>query len=128
MKPDKKPSVPTMLGIIASFIAVAVVSAMLPEDMRSFLPLTNLPLVIASRVPQIIQNFRNGSTGSLSFITTFLIFAGSLARVFTTIQEVGMDPSLLTNFFVGLLTSGVMLLQVPYHYRFLLNMYPFFLH
>jgi mannose-P-dolichol utilization defect protein 1 len=112
MKHGKRPSPLLMVAIMAFFVAVAAVSLALPPNMRAILPLTNLPLVLISRVPQIIQNFANKSTGQLSFITTFLIFAGSLARVFTTIQEVGMDASLLTGFAFGLSTSGILLLQV----------------
>lgn len=49
------------------------------------------PIVIASRLPQIWESFKNKSTGQLSFITWFLNFGGSVARIFTTIQEVD-DP------------------------------------
>lgn len=39
--------------------------------------------------PQLIQavtNYRNGHTGQLSAISVFLLFAGSLARIFTSLQ------------------------------------------
>jgi mannose-P-dolichol utilization defect 1 len=109
-----------MIGILAFFGAVAYGSLQLPPSLWSFLPLSNLPLLLISRIPQILQNFKLKSTGQLSSITTFLTFAGSLARVFTTIQEVGWDFSLLTGYFLGLSTSGTLLLQV----RKLLIQYP----
>jgi uncharacterized protein with PQ loop repeat len=112
MSPKVKPSFLTMIGILAFFAAVAIGSLKLPPTLWSLLPLSNLPLLLISRIPQIIQNFRFSSTGQLSGITTFLIFAGSLARIFTTIQEVGWDFSLLTGFFLGFGTSGLLLLQV----------------
>jgi hypothetical protein len=76
-------------------------------------------MTIASRVPQIWESFRvrtatrthmhtisayrramllceqNKSTGQLSFITWFLNFGGSVARIFTTLQEV--DDRLSTS-------------------------------
>ncbi len=44
-----------------------------------------------SRVPayQIYQNYKDSSTGQLSFFTTFLQFAGSAARVATTLVKTG---------------------------------------
>ena len=35
---------------------------------------------------QVIANFRNGHTGQLSAVTVFMLAAGSLARIFTSIQ------------------------------------------
>ncbi|RVW40496.1 Mannose-P-dolichol utilization defect 1 protein-like 2 [Vitis vinifera] len=40
-----------------------------------------------ARVPQIWANFRNKSTGELSFLTCLMNFGGSMVRVFTSIQE-----------------------------------------
>ena len=114
MSPKSRPSMISMVGILAFFAAVAFGSLQLPPSLWSFLPLSNLPLLLISRIPQIIQNFKQGSTGQLSGITTFLTFAGSLARVFTTIQEVGWDFSLLIGYFLGFATSGTLLMQVRF--------------
>ena len=108
----KPPSFGFMALVLTFFVAVGIFSLYLPTDYQFVLPLSGLPLVLISRVPQIIANFKNGSTGQLSVITSFLTFAGSLARVFTTIQEVGWDMSLLVGFFIGCSTSGILLLQV----------------
>ncbi|CAL5385360.1 unnamed protein product [Camellia sinensis] len=40
-----------------------------------------------ARVPQIWENYKNKSTGELSFLTSLMNFAGSMVRVFTSIQE-----------------------------------------
>ena len=112
MEQSTKPSLDRRIGLLVLFGAVAYGSLQLPPNLWYLLPISNLPMLLISRVPQIIQNFRLRSTGQLSGITTFLIFAGSLARVFTTIQEVGWDFSLLLGYFFGLSTSGILLLQV----------------
>lgn len=39
-----------------------------------------------SQLIQAASNFRNGHTGQLSAVSVFLLFAGSLARIFTTMQ------------------------------------------
>lgn len=50
--------------------------------------LNNLILMTA-RVPQIMKNFSNKSTGQLSIITYAANTAGCIARIFTTMQEGG---------------------------------------
>jgi hypothetical protein len=42
---------------------------------------------MVSRVPQIVQNYTTKSTGQLSIITYGLNLLGTLARIFTTMQE-----------------------------------------
>lgn len=67
------------------------------------------PIVIASRLPQIWESFKNKSTGQLSFITWFLNFGGSVARIFTTIQEVD-DP---LGMLFPLLENALLLTSFP---------------
>merc|ERR1719204_2590460 len=82
-------------------------------------PLTVLTMIqsmqvlisIMSKVPQIYENFKNGSTGQLSSITVFLFFAGSLARVFTTLQE-APDPILIASVGVAAFFNTVLFVQV----------------
>ena len=64
-------------------VAPIIMEETLLESLRGL----NIAVIIFSRVPQIISNFRNSSTGALSLITTFLQFAGSVARVFTTLAD-----------------------------------------
>ena len=46
----------------------------------------NIPMVVVGKMIQAISNYRQGHTGQLSAITVFLLAAGSLARIFTSIQ------------------------------------------
>lgn len=57
-------------------------------DHLSWLQTMTIPLFVASRVPQIWENWSNHSTGQLSAFTVINYWMGSLARVFTTLQEV----------------------------------------
>ena len=54
-------------------------------------------LAISARLPQVLTNFKNKSTGQLSIVTSTLNFLGVAARIFTTIQEVN-DPLVLVIF------------------------------
>ena len=71
-------------------------------------------MLILSKCPQIYTNMMSKQTGQLSLPTNFLTFAGSLARVFTTIQDVGYDASLLSNCSTNAVLSGVLVIQVVF--------------
>eukprot|EP00127_Corallochytrium_limacisporum_P004640 Clim_evm15s171 gene=Clim_evmTU15s171 len=74
----------------------------------------NAPLFAISKAPQIYDNFRNGHTGTLSFATVFLLFAGSSARCFTIIKEVD-DPIILLQAVVGVVLNGLVVAQVLWY-------------
>ncbi|EDQ89904.1 uncharacterized protein MONBRDRAFT_32128 [Monosiga brevicollis MX1] len=65
------------------------------------------PLSSLGRLIQIVDILRLGTTGQLSFITCFLNFAGSAARVFTTLQEVD-DLIMLTSFLTAVTLNGIL--------------------
>lgn len=108
----KPPSFGVKFAVLASFVALMLVSIRLPSNLQPLLVLINLPLIISSRVPQIITNMQQKSTGQLSLPTYFLQFAGSSIRIFTTIQEVGYDLPLLSGFIIGASLNGILLLQI----------------
>lgn len=109
------PSIGTMIGVSTCLSGAIAAMFIVPQEYLFVLPLLNLPLTLASRVPQIITNFKLKSTGQLSLITLTLNFGGSLARVFTTITQVGWDMNLLSGFALGLATSGALLFQVIFY-------------
>ncbi len=87
----------------------------LPRSRWQILNLAQAPLVLAARVPQIVANFQQGHTGQLSAVTIVLLFAGSLARVFTTVVEAGADWGLLVNYGIGAICSGTLLAQIAWY-------------
>ncbi|CAM9375755.1 unnamed protein product [Ascophyllum nodosum] len=111
---------PSGLGIvmiIAGFVATAVACAMLPRDYMVLLPLSNLPLIIVAKVPQIVANLKNGHTGQLAAITTLLNFVGASVRILTTIQEVGWDLGLLSMHGLSSLLNGALALQMALYWE-----------
>uniref|UniRef100_A0A670ZCE7 Mannose-P-dolichol utilization defect 1 protein homolog n=1 Tax=Pseudonaja textilis TaxID=8673 RepID=A0A670ZCE7_PSETE len=63
-----------------------LLSPLTPSVIVTTLQVSNMPTATTSRLLQAATNYRNGHTGQLSAITTFLLFAGSLARIFTSIE------------------------------------------
>ena len=60
---------------------------------------------------QAVENYKNGNTGQLSSITVALLFFGSLARIFTSVQETG-DITFILSFTIATLCNAILLGQV----------------
>ena len=78
------------------------------EQLAGVLPMV---LMLFGRLPQILQNFRQGHTGQLSLITYILNVAGSGARVFTILQELD-DAIVLTSACSAFLQNAVLVSQI----------------
>jgi len=71
---------------------------------------SNLVLSLLSRVPQIIANYRNQSTGQLAFFTFLLSFVGVIARLGTVLMETD-DFLYQLQFILSVFLNGVIVLQ-----------------
>lgn len=83
----------------------------LPKDTLAILQMATLPLSLFSKLPQIAQNYRAGSTGQLSAFAVISQVIGCAARLFTTSQEVG-DPVVLTGFALALVLNLLLGVQL----------------
>jgi hypothetical protein len=63
-----KPSAVGKLSVIGLFAAIFAGCYLLPDEHKHLVPLCNIPLIVLSRVPQIITNARNGHTGQVRAI------------------------------------------------------------
>ncbi|KAL1796302.1 hypothetical protein ACET3X_004842 [Alternaria dauci] len=82
----------------------------------SLLQATAGVLGVASKVPQILTVWSEGSTGQLSAFTVVNYLLGSLSRIFTTLQEVD-DPLILYGFMAGFALNAILFLQVLYYWN-----------
>lgn len=73
-------------------------------------------LGVASKLPQIITIFQQGGTGQLSAFAVFNFLAGSLARVFTTLQEVD-DKLILYGFVAAFVLNAVLAGQMVWYWN-----------
>ncbi|KAK9249241.1 hypothetical protein V1506DRAFT_527449 [Lipomyces tetrasporus] len=100
--------VPAVLA--AAYYLVVAVPGPSPAVLAT-LQAATIPLSLASKVPQIVTIFSNKSTGQLSAVSVFAYLAGSVARVFTTVQEVD-DQIVLSGVVLGALLNGVLVVQM----------------
>jgi mannose-P-dolichol utilization defect protein 1 len=102
------------LRLITTFISSFVVAFTLytlPKGTLAIVLLSTLPLSLFSKLPQIRQNGRAGSTGQLSAFAVISQVVGCLARLFTTATEVG-DNLVAAGFGLALLLNAVLGLQM----------------
>lgn len=74
------------LGLTVFFGLLVAGMSLLPTEHLWMLASAGIPVTIVARIPQVLTNFKNGHTGQLALVTLTMNFAGSLARLFTTLQ------------------------------------------
>lgn len=99
-----------------ALVLLVLLSPLTPQAVVTLLQASNMPSVVVGRLLQAVTNYRNGHTGQLSAITVFLLFGGSLARIFTSIQETG-DPLMAGTFVVSSLCNGLIAAQVLFYWN-----------
>ena len=83
-----------VMTVLSVWIAAAQ-GGYLTRDILTMLFDVNSIVLLVSRIPQILQNYTSKSTGQLSFMTYAMNFMGTLARVFTTLQEKNAGSAML---------------------------------
>ncbi|XP_055634680.1 mannose-P-dolichol utilization defect 1 protein homolog [Toxorhynchites rutilus septentrionalis] len=76
----------------------------------------NVPIILLGKLSQAYTNYKNGSTGQLSAVTCFMVLAGSLARIFTSIQETG-DQMMVITYGCSSFANAVIVLQLLYYWN-----------
>nr|CAB3263925.1 mannose-P-dolichol utilization defect 1 protein [Phallusia mammillata] len=101
------------IGFVVIFLGIlgVLMSGITPVSVLAALQASNMPAVVISKMIQALDNYRNGTTGQLSAITVFLIFGGSIARIFTSIQETG-DQLVIMNYVVSTICNGIIAAQM----------------
>ncbi|KAK6347355.1 hypothetical protein TWF696_007423 [Orbilia brochopaga] len=106
-------------GLLVAAVAAAAYSLFSPtvinEQTMTLLQAATIPISLASKIPQIYAVWQEGGTGQLSAFAVFNFLAGSLARVFTTLQEVD-DPLILYGYLGGAILNAVLAVQMIYYW------------
>lgn len=104
------------LGVVAAGTYALFDPTLISYNHLQILQGLSIPLSLTSKLPQIITNYRNGSTGQLSAFTVFNYLAGSAARVFTTLTEVN-DPVIFWGFIVAAGLNAILAAQMVYYWE-----------
>ncbi|XP_059059322.1 mannose-P-dolichol utilization defect 1 protein homolog [Achroia grisella] len=101
----------TYVGLVS-----ALVSGFTPTDILWSMQAATVPIILIAKAIQVITNYKNGSTGQLSAVTCFLLFGGSVARIFTSIQETG-DFIIILTYSVSTFANAALVLQLLWYWN-----------
>ncbi|XP_017766514.1 PREDICTED: mannose-P-dolichol utilization defect 1 protein homolog [Eufriesea mexicana] len=105
-------------AFLAAYLAVvsAATSGLTPVKVLWVCQAMVIPIILISRLMQAYTNYSNGSTGQLSAITGFMLFFGSLARIFTSIQETG-DMTMIIMYICSTTANAIIAAQILYYWN-----------
>ena len=111
----------TALGVFAPILGLGAALSMgvIPKSIHEALLSVSTIVALSSRLPQIYTNYKRKSTGQLAFLTFFLAFGGSAARVLTVYLNVPWEKgkmSLLLQYFIST-SLNLMVMAQMYLYR-----------
>ncbi|XP_039903123.1 mannose-P-dolichol utilization defect 1b [Simochromis diagramma] len=112
----KRTSTGLLFMVIYFILLVLLLSPVTPMSVVTSLQAFNMPAIIIGRLIQASTNYSNGHTGQLSAVSVFLLFAGSLARIFTSVQETG-DSLMALTYVISSTCNGIITLQVLYYWN-----------
>jgi hypothetical protein len=103
------------MGLVTIGLALATQGAIsTPLDKLQYVQHAATLTFIASRSWQILANARQSSTGELAFMTLFMNFAGSAARVFTSLQG-KQQLEVVVSFIISTSLNLILVLQYFYY-------------
>jgi len=86
-----------------------------PLSLLWALQAANIPMVFSAKMLQAYSNHIAESTGQMSGVTVFMLLAGSLARIFTSVQETG-DAVIVATYLVSSAANAVLFGQLLYYW------------
>lgn len=102
--------------VLYAGILFSLTSGITPITVLSLFQAFNIPILLVGKLSQAYTNYKNGSTGQLSAATCFMLFAGSLARIFTSMQETN-DTMMIITFVASTFANGVIVFQLLYYWN-----------
>lgn len=102
--------------LLYTVIVYVLNSGLTPNHILWSLQGCNILIVVVGKLTQAFINLQNGNTGQLSGITLVLLFLGSLARIFTSIQETG-DSIVILTFIASTAANAVLVGQLLYYWN-----------
>ncbi|KAL4763744.1 putative monosaccharide-P-dolichol utilization protein [Aspergillus foveolatus] len=102
--------------VAASIYSLLVDTSIVDAQTMAYLQAGAGVLGVASKVPQILTIWQEGGTGQLSAFAVFNYLAGSLSRIFTTLQEVD-DKLILYGFLAGFSLNLILAAQMLYYWN-----------
>uniref|UniRef100_A0A1A9WWA0 Mannose-P-dolichol utilization defect 1 protein homolog n=1 Tax=Glossina brevipalpis TaxID=37001 RepID=A0A1A9WWA0_9MUSC len=105
------PIVSYLFSMAYGGFAYTLCSGKTPSHVLTTMQSLNIPILFAGKLSQAFTIYQNRCIGQLSAVTVFLLFGGSLARIFTSIEETG-DPIMIITFCSSTFANALIAFQV----------------
>lgn len=102
--------------VTTGLISVILGSPLVPIGLLRVLLTLSIPLSLSSKIPQILINHREKSTGQLSAVLVFVSLAGCIARLFTTQTETG-DRTMWWSFALTAAFNAIIAVQMGIYWK-----------
>ncbi|CAF2968630.1 unnamed protein product [Rotaria sp. Silwood2] len=112
---QRKYSMAIIYLVLCGFVTVLMYEKLLPADFVGILAGLSLALGLISRLWQSYCIYKAKSTGNLSAITMLMLFFGSLARIFTSVEETG-DSTLIWTYILNSFANFLLIFQLGYYW------------
>ncbi|GAB0094427.1 Mannose-P-dolichol utilization defect 1 protein homolog [Sergentomyia squamirostris] len=100
--------------VVYSGVLYVLMGGLTPLNVLWSMQACNVPVILMGKMIQAFTNYKNKSTGQLSAATCFMLFFGSMARIFTSYQET-KDPMMILTYCVATLANGIIVFQLMYY-------------
>jgi len=104
------PQIVMLLAVLSSIVGAIYMDA-IPLTVLASVQAATIPITVVGKAMQLHANYTARSTGQLSGVSTFMQFAGCLARIFTSIQETG-DVLVIVTYVIASLMNGLIFAQM----------------
>ncbi|XP_060517419.1 mannose-P-dolichol utilization defect 1 protein homolog [Cylas formicarius] len=95
---------------------VVLMGGITPIEFLGSLTAANILIVVSGKVLQAWTNYKNGHTGQLAAATLLMLLGGSMARIFTSIQETGDIINILT-YIASTIANALLVFQLFYYWN-----------
>ncbi|KAI7898562.1 uncharacterized protein BX663DRAFT_533310 [Cokeromyces recurvatus] len=106
----------TILLLLSTLVVTVLMLLTVPSWFMALLYAAQIPIGLASKIPQIRANYINQSTGQLSVFAVLNYFLGTTARTFTTWTELD-DPIMLGGNLIASFLNGILVLQLFIYWK-----------
>ncbi|XP_063708463.1 LOW QUALITY PROTEIN: mannose-P-dolichol utilization defect 1 protein homolog [Culicoides brevitarsis] len=110
-----KPNVSVIFTVLYGVICYVLMGGFTPKNLLWSAQGLNIPILFG-KLSQAVTNFKAKSTGQLSAITCFMLFFGSLARIFTSVQETG-DSMMILTYLASSFANAVIVFQLVLYWN-----------
>lgn len=102
--------------ILYASVSYVLCSGMTSTDLLRSMQSLNILILLTGKLSQAYTNYKNGHTGQLSAVTLTMLWLGSAARIFTSIQETG-DRAVIFTCISSCFANTVILAQMLYYWN-----------